>query len=1315
MALLIGQPINGRELEQETSPWPPERFASLCDALAWAASGQTCPRLPWFTTRVNAKDGGIDAQWSVDLPQDGRPIPTPILGPGWNVFQYKKRDLIAQDRRRIISQLKASLKGAVADVVKENNGRHPNHYILFVNVDLKGSDKSALKEKILEGYSGPSLRVEIIGAGELADAFLNNHPHLRAAYFTPHFFKTWQEANREHQAQKLIGLGVDLIGRGAELDRLRSLVDDSRVRVIVLSGPHDIGKSRLALEATRHRPHDVVLALDPRSLGLSDYTNLCADRGEVVCIVEDPEPDAIESLVNETLSLPNLKLIITLPTPANVPAPSYGRDERVQSLHLKPLAEEDTRKLLKATGQPLVFEIEDWIVRQAGGIPGVLLAAASVGNSIRHDQTSFAETVGREFERRIREELGPDALKCARLFSVLTHVGISGDVETELKHICDLFGEGWTAHPALLSLADLEMAGLARRGGSFAAMTLPLLANYLVVQSLRGRRAEMFALFGKLDEPGRIRFLRRLSEVKSEEVELFWDEMFAADGPFGSFETALSNIHLLRLIAGTVPEHTLRLLESGLCASSLEDRLAIADTQRRELMWTLEELLLRLKTSQKALRLVWLLAEAENENYANNATGVLAECFHPFHPQVPFLLQERIKLLHEFVSEESSLAGRLVAVKAVSNALDRVGIFFPLRYSTGPEPLDLRPAFTPEDFYNYCRDLVDTLIPLAEEEGEVAAVALSVLPELTAELGIQARPQEALERFGKLVDWARAGRPGLDVSSLSGALRLMRTALSNELDKPELPPDRHKEFTEYVTKLDQLKTDLETASFATRLKRWAGHWAYGDHEGDPARFEAELQKLADEAVRDPHLLNTDMVEWLLSPSAQRSNSFFLFLGNRDEGLIFRERIEDLGQRPDGAGAFSSYWGGWARRDREAAEQRLDQLAGLNAVTGAAVVRATDWLRVDQTAVNRVKTQIQTGRVDPEYVGRVLSTSRWIEKLTDTQFEELLQTIAGHTFAHVATAIDILSAWVHHNRPLRTTLADFAWRCLEQDPPVKTLADPWHFDQLAARLAQDDPERGFRLLEKLVQRDESERDHWDPLNQYGGHKFWDVLYARDRRQLIGLLLNTARKDALWRFRVSWRLRKLLDQEGDKGLLLSFARDDSEHARIIAECITTAKPGFWPIAFELCQRYPHDEILTQNLTAGIEQQGTIIEGPFSQFYEARKREVEQILHEPSTPPEVRAWLREVVSRLERRIPREIVWEYDMDVDDLRRHIEDKDSAQRIWAIGRVLKYATWEDVRRLLTVEDIEEALPLIDLPEKRRRMLEKAVEVWRRGQ
>ena len=111
MALLIGHAMNGRDLEQVTSPWPPERFASMCNALAWAVSGRQCPGLPSFTQRANAKDGGIDAEWSVELPDDGPPVSTPLLGPGWNVFQYKKRDLIAQDRRRIITNLRSHLQG----------------------------------------------------------------------------------------------------------------------------------------------------------------------------------------------------------------------------------------------------------------------------------------------------------------------------------------------------------------------------------------------------------------------------------------------------------------------------------------------------------------------------------------------------------------------------------------------------------------------------------------------------------------------------------------------------------------------------------------------------------------------------------------------------------------------------------------------------------------------------------------------------------------------------------------------------------------------------------------------------------------------------------------------------------------------------------------------------------------------------------------------------------------------------------------------------------------------------------------------------
>jgi hypothetical protein len=1315
MGLLIGQPVTGRDIEQLTSAWSPERFASMCDALTWAVSGRQFPGLPSFTTRVNAKDGGIDAEWWAEIPDDNRHVPTPIVGPGWNVFQYKKRDLIAQDRRRVISNLKTSLIGAVAQLVQdEKDGRHPNRYVLFVNVDLKHNDKSALRESILKGYHDQTrLHIEIIGAAEIA-AFLNNHPHLRAAYFAPLSFKTWEEAHRTHLDQKLIGSVANFAGREAEHTRLKALADDPRVRAIVLSGPHDIGKTRSALEATRHRPHDVVLALDPRSMTLGDYRSLCASRGEAICIVEEPEPDSLEALLNETLTTTNLKLIITLPTSTNVPEPSYGRDERVQSLHLRSLTEESARQLLKATGQPLDFEVEDWIIRHAGGIPGILLAAASFGHVIRQDMANFVEAVGREFEKQIQSMLGADALKCARLFSILTHVGISGAFEDELTYICDLFGDGWTPHQALLSFVDLERVGLGRRGGSFAEITLPILANHLTAQMLRGRRDEMVVLFGRLDDAGRKRFIKRLSEVRSEEVIRFWDDVFVTDSLLPNFQAALSNLHLLRLVAGVAPKRVLHLLESGLQKSSREERLAIRGDQRRDLVWALEQLLFRTATSLGAMRLMWLLAEAENENYGNNARGIFAECFHPLHPQIPLSLQSRLALLSEFTSENISKEGKLVAIQAIQTAMKQTGSFH-MRYGTGLELLDSRPTYTYLDLYDYRRDLVDLLFSLSIGEDEITVTALSELPRLIAKLGIQAMPQDALKRFKILVQWVLSGKDGLDVSALVDALCWMRNFLSERLDRPEFPSDHRDEFLEYLAELNQLKTVLEAGNFSIRLRRWAGREVLGDHEddleaGEGYGFQRELKKLASEAVEKPDLLDADLLVWLLSPSSQRSHIFFFWLGHDDGMLIFRERIESLAQRFNGAPAFAAYWGGWAARDLEAAEHRLDQLATSNAATAEALVQATAWLGGNQAAIVRMIKQIEARRVHPEYVARELRVGGFLKPLTEDQVLQLLTAIAGVTFEHGASAVDILRTWILFEKPLQGKLADFAWRCLEQAPPV----EPSTFDLLAAELAKDDPERGFGLLEKLIERNEEADNYWDPLDPYDGKRFWRALYSIDRKRLVGLLLNKARTNVRIRFHLCWQLKELLNQGQDKDLLLSFAKDHIEYARVVASCVTSAKTGFWPIAFELTKRYPNDEELLSNLTSGLEQQGATTIGPSSLFYGGLKQEIEQVIHEPSTPPEVRTWLHEVMSRLEGEISQQIIWEYDEDVNDLRRYIQDKTSSQRLWAIGRVLKYAKWEDVKRLLTVEDIEQALPLIDLPEKKRKMLERATEVWRYG-
>jgi len=1320
--LLIGQPIDARELELATSAWSPDRFASMCNSLAWAVSGRQYPGVPSFTERVNSADGGIDAEWGIEVAGGDDTLPTPIIGQGWNVFQYKKRDLIAQDRGRIISNSKLGLKKALADLAKAR-GKTPNRYVLFLNVDLKHDQKLALKDAILEGCSRSSeVHVEVIGAAEIA-AFLNNQPHLRAAYFAPVAFRTWEEANRLHHAQKLFGFAVALVGREDLLTQVRSLVDNPQARVVVVTGPHDIGKSRLALEATSHRTHEVIFALDPRSMMLNDYRNLCAPQHEVVCVVEDPDSDSVKTLANEILAIERLKLVITLPT-SDQPPDAYGTDERIQSVAVGPLSDEASRKLVSATGKRLDFGVESWILDRAGGNPGILLAATSIAEKLRDAPGDFEAAVGREFARRIESRIGRDALKCAELLSPLTHVGISGHFEAELHLICKIFGdEQWHPARAISELEDLEKAGLAKRGGSFAEITIPFLANHLVTKLLSGRRSEIFALFGGLDRLGRIRFIRRLSQVTSQEVDRFWDALFDPRdprAPFGNLRSALGQEQMLRFIAGATPERTVALLEKGLLQTSREERLAISEEPRRELMWALEQLLFRATTSGRALRLIWLLAEAENETFGNTATGVLLECFLPLHSQMPLPLDERLNALGEFTSPRASKEGKLVAIRVAGKALSQrvVG----LRHSTGTAPLDKRPVLTYRDLYDYARGLVDHLFSLAEtEEDEIAQAALDQLPTLVSELATQGQPKEAVEHLNKLVEWALSEKPGVSIAPLYRAIEFVRRTFESFIEKQEIVANRRNEFRSYVEDLDQLILKLESGSFSVRLKRWtSGGWHSKDHEEVTVggkrtyKFDHALETLADEVMSNPGLLTGDVISWLVSGKAQRSNQFFFHLGRLDRNGQLRLKIEKIGTESTGGIAFGSYWRGQAEIDRKKAEIRLEQLTSSGSITSEALLAAVAHLGPSQSTLRLILDEISRGRVSPKAISEFMYGD-WIRGISTEELLSLLKILAGNHLENASVAIDVLGRWIYEDRPLGGTLGDFAWQCLEASPPVSG-NEVYDCDKLAAKLAQVDPDRGFKLLETLLMQPEDSRS-WCPIDRYaGGNEFWNVLYGADRRRALRTVFSVALRDPLYSFRVTWNLEELLNQHADADILLEFALESESQAILVAESITNAKEGFWPIAFGIIGGYPTSPKVWDALTQGVEQMDRIIEGPYSQHIDSCRKEVEKKLSEPTTPAAARPWLRDILSRLEGESAQHVIWEYDEDANDLRRYIEceDKNSPERIWAIARVLKYADWKDIRRMLTVEDIEVALPQVDLPERKRKALEKALEVWRVG-
>lgn len=1306
MPLLIGQAISPEELERTTSTWPPERFAALCNTVIWAASGRAFQEFPSFTTRVNVKDAGIDAEWTIEIPDDHGDIPTPILSPGWNVFQYKKRDVLADKRHPIIARLRSSLVGALEEIEK-NFGKKPDRYVLFVNIHLTPGETTSLKKSIQQN-DGQDLapHIQVVGAAELA-ALLNDHPHLRAAFFTPMAFQTWQGAYDVHLSKKRFSSSVQIVGRESELDRLKTLVDSPPIRAIVLSGPHDMGKSRLALEATKHKPYDVAVAIDPRSTDLATYRDLCSNRSETICIVEDPEFDTLQSLIGEALSVPRLKLLITYPTAAETPDLSYGLDNRVVSLQLSPLSDESARELLHAAGQVLDYGIQEWILSQAGGIPGILLAAASIASNLRQDHTAFSIAVGKEFERRIVQELGEAALRSARLLTVLTHVGITGPHEAEIQTICEIFGDGLSSHEALAQLPKLEHSGLAKRAGYFAEITLPLLANYLAEQLLQGRSDGMFALYKGLNEAGQIRFIKRLAQLSGSAAEPFWDELFASDGLLGTLQNILQRPHLLRIVAGTTPQRVFQVLESNLLTRTREARLAIVGRCRRELMWALEQLLFRAKTSRGALRLIWLLAEAENESWTNNATGVLEECFLPLHPQIPLPLDERAALIKELLSSRPGPETRLVAIKAIEKGLARPSSVH-LRRSESFHPLDTRPNLTLSDVDNYLRTLAEILISLASQEDDTSQTALKTLPNSLANLAYHGLTAESQKHFKLLTDWALSERMGLDVSRLSGVMSRVRDFCAEQLAKRSFPDDRKTEYTGFISALTQWQVLLDQGGFATRLKLWAGGGRYR-LSNEWTQVEEQLRKLAKETVESPELLTPDLTEWMTAASVRETRSFFYALGQEDKTLHFQQTVEDLGKDATGSKSFAPYFAGWANRDLLGAESRLDQLADSHSVSAIALLDTTSWLAPTPRGLTRIK---KLASEEPGYAAAILG--RWIDRLSPREFTELLQIIGGHDLQHASAAVDLLGSWMYHQKPFDGTLSDFAWRCIEHGPSRKAArsAEGWHFDELASKLTEANPDVGFEKFHQLLIASPSRTSDWELLDMDGGNQWWKTLRTQDRLRLFRILLATSLADHTVQEMLSWRLKDLLDQEQDADDLLKAIGDEACLARIAARWLVGSKPNFWTLAFALLKRFPYNPQLQSALTSAAMDIGTMIEGPGSRFYTIRRQEIQELVESSSTPTEARAWLRDLVEILGSEVKTHLIWEYDLEVNDVKRYIQGDDIDQKRWAIGRVLKYAQWSDVRKLLTVDEIEEALPHITLPEPRRTIIARLLPTWK---
>ncbi len=150
-------------------------------------------------------------------------------------------------------------------------------------------------------------------------------------------------------------------------------------------------------------------------------------------------------------------------------------------------------------------------------------------------------------------------------------------------------------------------------------------------------------------------------------------ELLSETGPFRNIEDLKKKdgARFFAALAESDPESALKCLKRIINPLNREE-LLLFETGRREVIWSLEKIAIWKDLFPDAARLLLKLAEAENETWSNNASGVFSDLFSPGYGKVApteASPQERFPVLQEALNSHSK-ERRTLALRACDRALE---------------------------------------------------------------------------------------------------------------------------------------------------------------------------------------------------------------------------------------------------------------------------------------------------------------------------------------------------------------------------------------------------------------------------------------------------------------------------------------------------------------------------------------------------------------------------------------------------------------------------------------------------------------------
>jgi hypothetical protein len=408
------------------------------------------------------------------------------------------------------------------------------------------------------------------------------------------------------------------------------------------------------------------------------------------------------------------------------------------------------------------------------------------------------------------------------------------------------------------------------------------------------------------------------SEVAQETVRA----LLGKDGPFQQSEylTTKLGARFFLALAEADPKSALKCLENTIGTWSKND-LVRFDTGRREVVWALERIAMWRDLFSGAARILLVLAEAENETYSNNASGVFTELFSPApSPVAPTEAspEERFPILIEAL-DSSSKEKRLLGLEACKEAVEtrNFGRMIGAEHQgLRKEPQLWKPKTYGEMFDAYRRvwqELHGRLDRLpADEQARASQILINKSRGL---ISYQNLASMVIHTLTALTDKGFIDKKQL----LAKIIEILH------YDGKDLPPATRQD-------LEKLKERLTGSDFSSLLKRYAGMELLEDKFDEAGnqinQTEPRLQALAQQIVENNELIRPEL-GWLVTTEAQNGFVFGYELGKRDIGFALLPKLIDA-QRNAAEKASAFFLGGYLRviyeDERERWENTLDSLA-----------------------------------------------------------------------------------------------------------------------------------------------------------------------------------------------------------------------------------------------------------------------------------------------------------------------------------------------------------------------------------------------------